>query len=99
MHRSVDVLPAPLGPIRPTISPEATSNDTRSTATASPYRLVTSCRAITRLPGDGDTLRGAHVVRLEQRVPLRGRTGPIQALIFLERPQPVTSDERRTRQA
>src|SRR2546421_1838392 len=35
------VLPAPFGPISPTISPSAAVNDTRSSATTPPNRLVT----------------------------------------------------------
>src|SRR5215831_3148161 len=38
-HSIVVVLPAPLGPIRPKISPWQTSNDTSSTATSEPYVL------------------------------------------------------------
>src|SRR5215467_6371854 len=47
-HSIVVVLPAPLGPIRPKISPWRTSNDTSSTATVDPYalrRLETSMTA------------------------------------------------------
>ena len=36
MHRSVDVLPAPLGPIRPTTSPGPTRNEKSSTALNAP---------------------------------------------------------------
>ena len=35
------VFPAPLGPIRPTISPSPTSNETSSSATMPPKRRVT----------------------------------------------------------
>jgi hypothetical protein len=35
-HSIVVVLPAPLGPINPKISPSRTSNDTSSTATVDP---------------------------------------------------------------
>jgi len=38
-HSIVVVLPAPLGPINPNISPSATLNDTSSTATTLPYVL------------------------------------------------------------
>ncbi len=38
--RSVVVLPAPLGPRKPTISPVSTRNDTSFTASLLPYRLV-----------------------------------------------------------
>ena len=38
MHSIVVVLPAPLGPIKPKISPSLTSNDTSSTATVRPYQ-------------------------------------------------------------
>ena len=40
MTRIVVVLPAPLGPSRPKISPRSTSNERWSTATTSPYRLT-----------------------------------------------------------
>jgi hypothetical protein len=36
MHSMVVVFPAPLGPIKPKISPSLTSNDTSSTATVRP---------------------------------------------------------------
>src|SRR5579884_3933877 len=51
-HSTVVVLPAPLGPSRPKISPAATSKDTSSTATIDPYILrsprtsMTICIAI-----------------------------------------------------
>jgi hypothetical protein len=35
------VLPAPFGPIRPTVSPGSTSNETPSSATMPPKRRVT----------------------------------------------------------
>ena len=38
--RSVVVLPAPLGPIRPTISPAATVNDRSSTAVKVPVAVA-----------------------------------------------------------
>src|SRR5688572_16653981 len=40
MQRSVEVLPAPFGPMRPTISPGRTSKEKSSTAVSCPYRLV-----------------------------------------------------------
>ncbi len=40
--RMVVVLPAPLAPTKPVISPVGTSNDTWSTAVLSPNRLVSS---------------------------------------------------------
>ncbi len=40
MQPIVVVLPAPLGPSSPTVSPGATENDRSSTATIEPYRLV-----------------------------------------------------------
>ena len=39
--RMVVVLPAPLGPITPTIAPSGTANDTSLTATTSPKRWLT----------------------------------------------------------
>src|SRR5919197_3436208 len=49
--RSVVVLPAPFGPIRPTISPAATSNERSSTATNEPYtrRKCSTVRAMLEL--------------------------------------------------
>src|SRR5438552_1522157 len=47
----VVVLPAPLGPSSPTISPGATANDTSRTATARPKCLVSpSTRMAARMP-------------------------------------------------
>src|ERR1051325_9136493 len=40
-HSMVVVLPAPLGPINPKISPSNTSKETSSTTTVEPYRLPT----------------------------------------------------------
>src|SRR4051794_14137254 len=40
MHSTVVVLPAPLAPITPTISPAPTSRSTPSTAVRSPYRFL-----------------------------------------------------------
>ena len=37
MHLRVEVFPAPFGPMRPTISPGPTVNDSASTARNSPY--------------------------------------------------------------
>src|ERR1700733_5032565 len=48
-HRSVVVLPAPLGPTSPMTSPGATRNDRSSTATTSPYSLVSPLTSITRV--------------------------------------------------
>src|SRR5687767_6920322 len=45
--RSVVVLPAPLGPTSPTISPGFASNERSWTATASPYRLEKPATSIT----------------------------------------------------
>src|SRR2546426_4102526 len=52
MHRSVVVLPQPLGPSRETNSPSATVNDTGPTIAASLYRLTSALtsRPLTRGP-------------------------------------------------
>src|SRR5579875_3427128 len=47
---TVVVLPAPLGPSRPTVSPAATENDTPSTATFGPYRLARPTTSSMRAP-------------------------------------------------
>src|SRR5689334_5650176 len=44
------VLPAPFGPIRPTMRPGATSNDTPSSATMPPKRTATSCTRSSACP-------------------------------------------------
>src|SRR4051794_29129539 len=44
------VLPAPFGPIRPTMLPGATSNDTPSSATMPPKRTATSCTRSSACP-------------------------------------------------
>src|SRR5438093_1417789 len=44
--RIVVVLPAPLGPRNPTISPRSTVNDRSRTTVVEPYRLETDSRAI-----------------------------------------------------
>src|SRR3954470_15380567 len=49
------VLPAPLGPIRPTMRPGATSNDTPSSATMPPKRTATSCTRSSACPASDDT--------------------------------------------
>src|SRR5438876_4600040 len=46
------VLPAPFGPISPTISPASTSSDTSSTATMPPNRFVTFCTVSSAIAGD-----------------------------------------------
>src|SRR6185437_7968010 len=51
MHSTVVVLPAPLAPIRPTISPAGTSRSRSSTTTLVPYdlrrpRTVTTCGSL-----------------------------------------------------
>ena len=51
------VLPAPLGPITPTTSPEPTSNDTPSSAVIPPKRTVASC---TDKPGADSSTRGSY---------------------------------------
>src|SRR5688500_7147117 len=51
MQRSVEVLPAPLGPMRPTISPGAALNERRSTAVRVPKVFVRLETAIMTLPG------------------------------------------------
>ena len=48
--RTVVVLPAPLGPRKPKISPRPTSNDTSSTATRSPNRFERWCTATAGVP-------------------------------------------------
>src|SRR6267143_1473536 len=48
--RSVVVLPAPFGPMRPTISPGPTSNDRSSTATKSPKTRL-RCSTEIAMPG------------------------------------------------
>src|SRR5471030_2434845 len=55
-HRSVEVLPAPLGPTRPSTSPGCTLNDRLRTAVKSPYRLVS---ASTSIIGAHPAARGA----------------------------------------
>src|SRR6185369_1668166 len=58
--RKLVVLPAPLGPSKPTTSPASTSKETPSTTLRRPYhfsRPRTSRRAIVVLP---DRTRGAH---------------------------------------
>src|SRR5256885_10764070 len=50
MQLKMVVLPAPLGPISPTIWPRSTSNETSSLATSPPKRLVT-WRTSSRLIG------------------------------------------------
>ena len=45
--RSVVVLPAPLGPRKPRIDPDRTPKLSPSTATVSPYRLLSDSIAIT----------------------------------------------------
>src|SRR5690606_28007088 len=57
-HSTVVVLPDPLGPSRPKISPRRTSNETSATATLSPYRF---CRPYTRTAISSD---GGTVIRL-----------------------------------
>ncbi len=46
-HSMVVVLPAPLGPMRPKISPRATSKLTPSTASVRPYDLRRACTRMT----------------------------------------------------
>src|SRR6185436_16871520 len=53
-HSSVVVLPAPLGPIRPKISPSSTVNETSSTATVLPYVFLQPSTWITAVRA-GDT--------------------------------------------
>src|SRR5258706_7748592 len=48
--RIVVVLPAPLGPRKPRISPFSTRNDTLSMALTLPYRFVSCSTSITRPP-------------------------------------------------
>ena len=55
---SVD-LPAPFGPIRPTISPARISKLTSSTATRPPKRLTAPCTASTGAPAAGRVRRGS----------------------------------------
>src|SRR6185295_16653616 len=50
MHRSVDVLPAPFGPIRPTISPGPTVKEKLSTALRVPYVFVRLLTVIMESP-------------------------------------------------
>src|SRR5438445_3321516 len=45
--RIVVVLPAPLGPRKPTISPSSTVNERSSTTVREPYRLLTASRVMT----------------------------------------------------
>ena len=49
-HSMVVVLPAPLGPMSPKISPSNTSKETSSTATVEPYRLRRWATSMTRFP-------------------------------------------------
>src|SRR5439155_22282737 len=65
------VFPAPFGPIRPTISPTATSSDTPSSATMPPKRLLTLS---TSRRGTGGLPCGGDQERHHRRGPLRSRT-------------------------
>src|SRR5947207_6812686 len=51
--RIVVVLPAPLGPRKPRISPRSTRKLTSSTAVKRPYRLVRCWTSITETPNHG----------------------------------------------
>src|ERR1700704_1695784 len=65
-HSIVVVLPAPLGPISPKISPSFTSNDTSSTATVEPYVFR---KPETRMTGAAATPALLRVVSLERTDP------------------------------
>src|ERR1039457_6916890 len=62
MQRSVDVLPAPFGPIKPTTSDEATENVRLSTALNSPYVLVRPLISISITVGPREITPGVFVV-------------------------------------
>src|SRR5690349_8519931 len=64
--RMVVDLPAPLLPRNPKISPRATSNDTRSTATNWPKRRVRSRTWIAGPAADGSAAKGPVQTRLRE---------------------------------
>src|SRR5207244_11131655 len=100
--RSVVVLPAPFGPRNPVIRPAGTVKLRPSTAVAFRYRLRRSATSITRLilvrhPFDQPPRLG-DVRDLE----IAGDHGPVaeqpteQALLDLDRPDPIHPHPRRT---
>src|SRR5947209_6760758 len=75
-HSIVVVLPAPLGPIRPKISPAWTSNDTPSTATVRPYAFrIASTRTAGTEVMDARAFCHAPLRSDAQKVELRNSDG------------------------
>src|SRR5437773_8960907 len=90
MHSMVVVLPAPLGPMSPKISPSNTSKETSSTATVEPYSLRRWATSMTRLPdAPADCGGGGEVSRVGAGGRSRGGMGahhsltPRQAQVYL----------------
>src|SRR5215469_9233585 len=79
----VVVLPAPLGPASARISPGATPNETWSTATLAPYRLV---RSSTHSPA-GARPFAPNALPMVSRAPGRAKRGPGRRTLWFRRPQ------------